>query len=69
MISLELKEELKHLIDTEEDSTILTAMLTLLTRKSADEILIKKLTKRALRSNQQIARGELLSREEMENLG
>jgi len=69
MISLELKEELKHLIDTEEDSTILTAMLTLLKRKSADEILRKKLTKRALRSNQQIARGELLSREEMENLG
>jgi len=68
MISLELKEELKGLIEIEEDSTILTAMLTLLKRKSSDAILKKKLTKRALRSNEQIAKGELLSRGEMEDV-
>ncbi|MEX0812391.1 MAG: hypothetical protein WD048_09245 [Chitinophagales bacterium] len=67
MSALELKEELRLLIESEEDVEVLEALFTLL-KKSKASVLKRKLSDRAKRSNQQIKNGAFLSREDMEEI-
>lgn len=66
MVAVQLKEELKFLIEQEQNTSVLNALLTLLKRQDAQEVLKQKLTSRAQRSNEQIARREFLTREDLE---
>lgn len=66
MTAIELKKELKALIDQEADTGILEAIKTLLKRTSREEEWKEKLTSRALKSREDIKAGRLLSREEVE---
>lgn len=67
MTAIKLKEELKFLIEQEQNTSVLNALLTLLKRQDSQEVLKQKLTSRALRSNEQIARREFLTREDLES--
>jgi hypothetical protein len=67
MTAIQIKEELKVLIEQERDKSVLKAIRTLLVKTGLDETLKKKLTFRAMQSNEEIAQGIFLSREEMES--
>lgn len=64
-VSIDIKTELKQLIERESDTSILQAIRTLLTKTSLDSVLKEKLTKRALQSEEDIDSSRLLSKEEM----
>jgi hypothetical protein len=64
-VAIDIKSELKQLIERESDASILQAIRTLLTKTSLDSVLKEKLTKRALQSEEDIAVGDLLNKEEM----
>lgn len=64
-VSIDIKKELKQLIDKENNSSILQAIRTLLTKTSLDSTLKAKLTERALQSEQDIASNRVLSKEEV----
>jgi hypothetical protein len=64
-VAIDIKLELKQLIERESDASILQAIRTLLTKTSLDGVLKEKLTKRALQSEEDIAVGHLLNKEEM----
>jgi len=66
MRAIDIKEELRVLIDQERDFHILEAIRTLLAKSSLNSTLKAKLTTRALKSEQDIKEGRVLSREEME---
>lgn len=61
-----IKEELIKLIEEENDPGVLKAISTLLKKTSLDPVLKSKLSSRALKSNEDIDAGRLLSREDME---
>lgn len=67
MTAIQIKKELKALIEQEGDKSVLKAIRTLLVKTGLDETLKKKLTFRAMQSNTEIAQGIFLSREEMES--
>jgi hypothetical protein len=64
-VSIDIKSELKQLIERESDTSILQAIRTLLTKTSLDSMLKEKLTKRALKSEEDIIAERLLTKEEM----
>ena len=63
---MEIKTELKHLIEQETDPGVLKAIRTLLKKTRIDIRLQDKLTSRSLKSEEDIKEGRFLSREEME---
>lgn len=66
MSALKIKKELRELIDRETDTGVLEAIKTLLTKSIRDPELRKKLTRRALRAEDDIAAGRLNRRSEIE---
>ena len=64
-VAIDIKTELKQLIERESDASILQAIRTLLTKTSLDSVLKEKLTKRALQSEEDIAAGDFFDKEEM----
>lgn len=64
-ISLDIKTELKQLIEKENDTRILEAIRTLLSKTSLDATLKEKLTQRALNSENDIAQDHLFTKEEI----
>ena len=64
-VAIDIKSELKQLIERESDASILQAIRTLLTKTSLDSVLKEKLTKRALQSEADIAAGHFFGKEEM----
>lgn len=60
-----IKTELKELIEKERDLSILKAIKALLRKTSLDTTLRKKLSQRAIRSEEDIKSGRVLSRKEI----
>jgi len=60
----DIKSELRHLIEKENDHHILEAIRTLLEKTSLDPQLKEKLTSRALKSEQDIKEGRVMERNE-----
>ena len=66
MSTTELKSELKLLIDSEPNASILEAIHSLLKSASANDILKVKLSSRALKSEADIMEGRVMDRSEFE---
>ena len=66
MSTTELKSELKLLIDSEPNASILEAIHYLLKSASANDILKVKLSSRALKSEADIMEGRVMDRSEFE---
>ncbi|MDH5475731.1 MAG: hypothetical protein OEX22_08590 [Cyclobacteriaceae bacterium] len=66
MKEVDIKQELRSLIDKENDYHILEAIKTLLQKSSLNPILKEKLTSRALKSEKNIQEGNVYTREELE---
>jgi hypothetical protein len=64
-VSVDIKEELKLLIEKESDTSILQAILTLLSKTSLDSTLKAKLTERALKSELDISSKRIMSKEDV----
>ncbi len=65
MSAIAIKTELKELIEKEMDLSILKAIKTLLKKTTLDTVLRDKLTNRAIRSEEDIKEGRVLSRAEI----
>lgn len=65
MSAIELKAELKQLIEQQKDMSLLKAIKTLLQKAGLDTTLREKLTSRALKAEKDIKAGRVLSKEEM----
>ena len=65
MNAIEIKTELQRMIEQEKDMSVLEAIRTLLQKTSLDPVLREKLTLRALKSEEDIAAGNLLSKDEI----
>jgi hypothetical protein len=63
---VDIKQELRSLIDQEKDLHILEAIKTLLQKSSLNPVLKEKLTSRALQSEKNIKEGNVYTRAEME---
>ena len=59
-----IKKQLHNLIDKETDENILIAIKTILEKKQLDPVLREKLSKRALRAEEDIQEGRTMDREE-----
>ena len=66
MKATDIKQELRTLIEKENDLHVLEAIKTLLVKSSLDQVLKEKLTSRAKRAEEDIRAGNLYSREELE---
>ncbi len=66
MKAIDIKTELRQLIDQETDQLILEAIRTLLKKSSLDPILKQKLSSRALQSEKNIKSGKVYDRSEAE---
>ncbi len=66
MKTVDIKQELRSLIDQEEDLHVLKAIRTLLQKSSLNSILKEKLTSRALKSESDIKEGKVYTRAELE---
>ena len=66
MNTAEIREELRNLIDQENDYSILEAIKTLLKKSSLDPVLKDKLISRAMKSEADIAEGRVMDRQEFE---
>ena len=66
MRAMEIKKELRILIEKENDLHILEAIKTLLVKSSLDPTLKEKLTSRALKAEEDIKEGRVYTREEFE---
>ena len=67
MKAVDIKTELRELIEKETDSSILEAIKTLLKKSSLNPVLKQKLTSRALKADEDIAAGRVMDREELES--
>ena len=67
MRTVDIKTELRELIEKETDSSILEAIKTLLKKSSLNPTLKEKLTSRALKAEEDISAGRLMNREEIES--
>ena len=65
MSSIAIKIELKELIEQERDLSILKAIKALLKKTTLDSVLREKLTQRAIKSEEDIKAGRVLSRAEI----
>jgi len=66
MKAVDIKQQLRLLIDQEKDLHILEAIKTLLQKSSLNPILKEKLTSRALKSEKDIKEGNVYTRAELE---
>ena len=66
MGTVELRKELKGLIEKENDRSILEAIKTLLKKTRPDSTLKDKLTSRAAKSEEDITAGRVMDRQEFE---
>ena len=66
MGAVDIKTELRTLIDQENDLTVLEAIKTLLQKAGLNPKLREKLTSRALKAEQDIAEGRVMDRAELE---
>jgi hypothetical protein len=67
MKAVDIKTELRELIEKETDSSILEAIKTLLKKSSLNPVLKQKLTSRALKADEDIAAGRVMDRKELES--
>lgn len=65
MSATHIKTELRELIEQQEDLNLLKAIRTLLKKAGLDAELKEKLTARALKSEEDIEKGRLFTREEI----
>lgn len=65
MSATAIKIELKELIEKERDLSILKAIKALLRKTTLDTILREKLSQRAIRSEEDIKSGRVLSKKEI----
>ena len=65
MGAIEIKTELKSMIENETDLDVLEAVKTLLQRTQSSNILKEKLSSRALKAQSDIKEGRVLDRAEM----
>ena len=63
---VDIKTELRELIEKETDSSILEAIKTLLKKSSLNPTLKEKLTSRALKAEEDIAAGRVMDKKELE---
>ncbi|GMQ24217.1 hypothetical protein Aoki45_08990 [Algoriphagus sp. oki45] len=63
-----IKEELKTLIENEDDFQLLESIKTLLVKSSLNPVLKDLLTSRALKAEEDIQAGRLYSRKELEKI-
>jgi hypothetical protein len=61
MEAVKIKEELHAMINQESDVKILEAILAILQKTTLDPILRQKLTNRALKSEESISQGKVIS--------
>ena len=66
MEGVNIKLELRTLIDQETDLNVLEAIKTLLQKAGLDSNLREKLTSRALKAEQDIVEGRVMNRQELE---
>ncbi|AFL82701.1 hypothetical protein Belba_0029 [Belliella baltica DSM 15883] len=66
MNSINIKEEIRSLIEKENDSHVLEVVKNLLTKSKLDPILKEKLASRALKAERDIDDGNVFTREELE---
>ncbi|MCH7413696.1 hypothetical protein MM213_09380 [Belliella sp. R4-6] len=66
MGAINIKEEIRSLIEKENDHHVLELIKNLLTKSSLEPILKEKLTSRALNAEKNIREGEVYTREEVE---
>lgn len=67
MRTVDIKTELRELIEKETDISILEAIKILLEKSSLNPTLKEKLTFRALKAEEDISEGRLLNRQEVES--
>lgn len=65
MSSIEIKTELQQMIEQEMDMSVLEAIRIILQKTKLDPALKEKMTSRALRAEEDVASGRLLSQEEV----
>lgn len=68
METVKIKEELHAMINQESDVKILEAILSILQKTTLDPVLREKLTTRALKSEEAIAEGKVISLAEVKLL-
>ena len=66
MRTVDIKTELRELIEKETDSSILEAIKTLLKKSSLNPTLKEKLTSRAIKAEEDITAGRVMNRKELE---
>lgn len=66
MNAIDLKAELKRLIESETDMSILESLKTLLQKTRLDKTMKEALTNRALLSEEDIKAGRVMDRSELE---
>jgi hypothetical protein len=66
MGEIDIKQELRTLIEKENDLHVLEAIKTLLVKSSLNPILKEKLTSRALKAEKDIKSGRVYTKEEFE---
>lgn len=66
MKAIDIKTELRELIDKESDNSILEAIRTLLKKTKLNPILKEKLTSRALKAEEDIKAGRVMDRKKLE---
>lgn len=67
MKAVDIKTELRELIEKETDKSILEAIKTLLKKSSLNATLKEKLTSRALKAEEDISAGRVMDRKELES--
>ncbi len=67
MKAMDIKQELRTLIDEEKDLDTLEAIRTLLRKSNSNPVLKEKLTSRALKSEKDIRQGNVYTRSEIQN--
>ena len=66
MKTIDIKQELRNLIEKEDDLHLLEAIKTLLVKSRLDPLLKNKLASRALKAEEDIKAGRVYTREEFE---
>jgi len=66
MKTIDIKQELRNLIEKEDDLHLLEAIKRLLVKSSLDPLLKNKLASRALKAEEDIKAGRVYKREEFE---
>ena len=66
MRTVDIKTELRELIEKETDSSILETIKTLLKKSSLNPTLKEKLSSRALKAEEDIIAGRVMNRKELE---